>query len=242
MNKPIETTPDEPTIRRDLAALHRLIARHGWDDFVFTLLSCRLPGNEDELVMTPFPQICGSVTASSLVKTDLAGEVIGYGAIDSGGFPLYGAIHRARPDVGCIIHLHTPAGVAVASQQQGLLPISQTAMIVIEDIAYFDYQGIGQGDDEIPAAMGDKNVLFLRNHGTLAVGRTVAEAYARIYLLETACAIQVATNNQACIPVANSIVSGVAELGKPYITSGIMEQAWANLLLMLDREEPEYAG
>ena len=115
-------------------------------------------------------------------------------------------------------------------------------MIVIEDIAYFDYQGIGQGDDEIPDVMGDKNILFLRNHGTLAVGRTVAEAYARIYLLETACAIQVATNNQTCIPVADSIVSGVAELGKPYITSGIMEQAWANLLLMLDREEPEYAG
>ena len=138
MNEPNDTMHEEITVRRDLAALHRLIARHGWDDFVFTLLSCRLPGNENELVMTPFPQICGSVTASSLVKTDLSGEVIGYGAIDSGGFPLYGAIHRARPDVGCIIHLHTPAGVAVASQQQGLLPIAQTAMIVIEDIAYFD--------------------------------------------------------------------------------------------------------
>ena len=241
MNNANETAHDEATLRRDLAALHRIIARHGWDDFVFTLLSCRISG-DDELLMTPFPQVCASVTASSLVKTDLAGNVIGYGAIDSGGFPLYGAVHRARPDVGCIIHLHTPAGVAVASQQQGLLPLSQTAMIVIEDIAYFDYQGIGQGDDEIPDAMGDKNILFLRNHGTLAVGRTIAEAFARIYLLETACAIQVAANNQACVKVAGSTVSGVAELGKPYITSGIMEQAWANLLTVLDKEEPDYVG
>ncbi|MGR8949459.1 MAG: class II aldolase/adducin family protein [Gammaproteobacteria bacterium] len=240
MNTATDLEPNEHTQRRDLAAVHRLIARHGWDDFIFTLISCRVPGTENELLATPFPQICNSVTASSLVKTDLEGNVIGEGAIDSGGFPLYGAIHRARPDVGCIIHLHTTAGVAIASQQQGLLPLSQTSMILIEDIAYFDYQGIGQGDDEIPEAMGEKNVLMLRNHGTLAVGRTVAEAFARIYLLETACAIQVAASNQPTVPVTQTIASGVAALGKPYITSGIMEQAWSNLLLMLDKEDPDY--
>jgi len=228
--------------RTSLAAAHRLLARHGWDDLVFTLLTARVPEQPEYLLATPFPQICRNVTASNLVKIDGYGKPLGEGRIDDGGFPLYGAIHRTRPDVGCIIHLHTTAGVAVASLQDGLLPLSQTAMVVIEDIAYADYLGIGQGDDLIADLLGEKNCLMLRNHGTLAVGRTVAEAFARIYLLETACAVQIAAGDQPTVGVPRSVVSGVATLGKPYITSGIMEDAWANLLAMLDGDEPDYAS
>ncbi len=234
---------DETSQRRALAAAHRLVARRGWDDLVFTLLSARVPGEPGHLLATPFPSMCSEVTASSLVKVDLEGRAVDGGRIDDGGFPLYGVIHRTRPDVDCILHLHTPAGAAVSTQAEGLLPITQTAMLVAEDLATFDYEGIGQGDERAAAALGPKNNLLLRNHGTISVGCSVAEAFGRLHVLESACAIQVnaLAGNPGLAPVAGGIVSSVAKMGSEYLASGVMEDAWPSLVAVLDREEPGYA-
>lgn len=239
------TPLDETAQRRCLAAAHRLIARRGWDDLVFTLLSARVPDEADRVLVTPFPNMCSEVTASNLVKVDLDGKPQDRGRIDEGGFPLYGAIHRARPDVHCILHLHTTAGAAVSTRREGLLPLSQTAMLVVGDLAYFDYEGIGQGDERAAAALGDKNHLILRNHGTVAVGRSVAEAFGRLHTLESACAIQVAAlagESPRPTEVEPAVVSSVGEMGAAYLASGVLDDAWDSLVAILDREEPEYAA
>lgn len=239
------SVPDtEAAQRRALAAAHRMVARNGWDDLVFTLLSARVPENSEQLLVTPFPTLCSMTRASNLVKVDLDGAVVeGEGRIDIDGFPLYGAIHKARPDVNCILHLHTTAGVAVSIMKEGFLPMSQTAMLVYEDLAYFDYAGIGQGDDDAVRALGNKNNLLLRNHGTITVGRSVAEAYGRLHVLECACAIQVAAlaSNRNLSSVERGVVKSVGEMGNVYLSSGILDDAWDNLVAILDLEEPSYA-
>ena len=239
------TPSDEASQRRALAAAHRMVARNGWDDLVFTLLSARVPGEPGHLLVTPFPTLCGMATASSLVKVDLDGHVVdGRGRIDIDGFPLYGALHKARPDVNCILHLHTTPGVGVSTMVEGLLPMSQTALLVYEDLAYCDYAGIGQGDEEAVRALGSKNNLMLRNHGTISVGRTVAEAYGRLHVLECACAIQVASlaSGMERSKVKRKVVASVGEMGNVYLASGVLDDAWDNLLAILDREEPGYAA
>ena len=235
---------DEMGQRRALAAAHRMVARNSWDDLVFTLLSARIPGEPDRLLVTPFPTLCSMTRSSTLVKVNLDGKIVeGGGRIDSDGFPLYGAIHKARPDVNCIMHVHTTAGVAVSCAESGFLPMSQTAMLVHEDLAYFDYAGIGQGDDEMVREMGNKNNLLLRNHGTVTVGRSVAEAYGRLHVLECACAIQVAaqSSSQPISGVERQIIRSVGEMGNAYLASGVLDDAWSNIMEYLDRVEPDYA-
>ena len=235
---------DEKSQRIALAAAHRMVARRGWDDLVFTLLSARVPGEPEHLLVTPFPTLCGMTTASSLVKVDLEGQIVdGDGRIDVDGFPLYGALHRARPDVNCILHLHTTAGVAVSTMEQGFLPMSQTAMLVCRDLAYLDYAGIGEGDDDLVRELGNKNNLILRNHGTITVGRSVAEAFGRLHVLECACEIQVAAlaSGQKLCGVTKEVVSSVGEMGNAYLSNGVLDDAWGNLVAILDRDEPDYA-
>jgi ribulose-5-phosphate 4-epimerase/fuculose-1-phosphate aldolase len=224
--------------------VHRLVAREGWDDLVFTLFSARLPENENRLLVTPFPRTCRNVTASSLIENDLDGVPTNGGSIDEGGFPLYGAIHKARPDVNCILHLHTIAGTAVASSIDGLQPISQTAMIMLDDLAYFDYRGIGQGDDLVATEVGSKNNVILRNHGTISLGQTVAQAFGRIYTLERACAIQTAVSSGGQTPstVDAETVASVAEVGKHYLAGNVMDEAWEDLVAVLDTEEADFRG
>ena len=235
---------DEAAQRRALACVHRMVARNGWDDLVFTLLSARVPGEPEHLLVTPFPTLCGLTRASSLVKVDLDGNTVNGGRIDVDGFPLYGAIHKARPDINCILHLHTTAGVAVSTMRDGLLPMSQTAMLIYNDIGYFDYHGIGQGDEDAVAALGTKNNLILRNHGTISVGRTVAEAFGRLHVLECACAIQVAAlaSGGELSSVKESIAADVGEMGTAYLGSGVLDDAWENLAALIEREEPDYAS
>lgn len=240
----MNTPNDEISQRRALAAAHRMVARNAWDDLVFTLLSARIPGKPDQLLVTPFPTLCATTRSSSLVKVNLDGDIIGNtGRIDSDGFPLYGAIHKARPDVNCIMHVHTTAGVAVSCMEDGFLPMSQTALLVHEDLAYFDYAGIGQGDDDMVREMGKKNNLLLRNHGTVTVGRSVAEAYGRLHVLECACAIQVAAqaSNQKVSEVESQIIHSVGEMGNAYLGSGVLDEAWLNIMKFLDHVEPDYA-
>ena len=186
--------------RVDLACAYRLVAHHGWDDLIFTHLSARVPGPDEHFLINPMGLAFEEVTASSLVKVDLAGNIqmATPHFINPAGFVIHSTVHGARHDVGAVFHTHTVAGIAVSAQAQGLLPISQAVLHFHNRIAYHDYEGVALLDGERPrlvADLGDANVLILRNHGLLTAGRNVAEAYLLLFLLEKACAIQLAAQS-----------------------------------------------
>lgn len=192
---PTVWSPVEHRLRRDLAAAYRLVAVYGWDDLLFTHLSVRIPGPEHHFLLNPFGLMFEEITASSLVKVDLDGEIVEPTEflVNPAGFTIHSAVHASREDAQCVIHLHTVAGVGVSCQQNGLLPMHQEAMLIQGSLAYHDYEGVAFDHEERPrlvADLGDANYMILRNHGTLTVGRSVAEAFSRMYHLERACQMQ----------------------------------------------------
>jgi ribulose-5-phosphate 4-epimerase/fuculose-1-phosphate aldolase len=178
---------EEWALRVDLAAAYRLVALYGWDDMIFTHLSVRVPGPEHHFLINPYNLMFEEITASSLVKIDLDGKPVGETPYitNPAGFTVHSSIHMARDDAHAVIHLHTPSGQAVAAQAEGLLPISQTAMAVYSRLSYHDYEGIAVDLDErerLGADLGATNTaMILRNHGTLTVGKSVAEAFVSMY-------------------------------------------------------------
>jgi ribulose-5-phosphate 4-epimerase/fuculose-1-phosphate aldolase len=191
-----KVSDEEWQVRVDLACAYRLIAHFGWDDLIFTHLSARVPGPDHHFLINPYDLMFEEITASSLVKIDVSGRPVMPTShrVNPAGFTIHSAIHMAREDAACVIHLHTPDGQAVAAMRDGLLPLTQTALNVIWDLAYHDYEGIALDLDErarIVADLGARNLMILRNHGTMAVGGTVADAFLRIYFLERACQAQV---------------------------------------------------
>jgi ribulose-5-phosphate 4-epimerase/fuculose-1-phosphate aldolase len=183
-------------LRVDLAAAYRMVASYGWDDLIFTHLSVRIPGPEHHFLLNPYNLMFEEVTASSLIKVDVNGNPVEPTPFitNPAGFTIHSAVHMAREDAHAVMHLHTPHGQAVSAQAEGLLPLTQAAMLVREDLAYHDYEGIAVDLDErdrIVADLGSKNLMLLRNHGTLAVGETVGEAFIRLYTLERACQAQI---------------------------------------------------
>ncbi len=243
-------TAEEWQVRVDLAAAYRLIAAYGWDDLIFTHISARVPGTEDEFLINPFGLMFDEVTASSLVRINGKGEKVMPSPfqVNPAGFTIHSAVHQVRHDAGCVIHLHTVAGTAVATDPRGLLPLNQTALLVRDDIAYHDFEGVAVDLDERPRLqkdLGDKNIMLLRNHGTLAVGQTIAEAFMRIYFIERACAMQVATLSSSggdYYPTDEAVQDKVAEQGRD---EEIARQsanllAWPALLRRLDRADPSY--
>jgi len=191
-----KVSEEEWALRVDLAAAYRMIADYGWDDLIFTHLSVRIPGPEHHFLLNPYNLMFEEVTASSLIKVDVEGHAVEPTPFitNPAGFTIHSAIHMAREDAHAVMHLHTPAGQAVSAQADGLLPLTQAAMLVRADIAYHDYEGIAVDLDErerIVEDLGSKNMMLLRNHGTLAVGETIGEAFIRLYTLERACQAQV---------------------------------------------------
>jgi ribulose-5-phosphate 4-epimerase/fuculose-1-phosphate aldolase len=187
---------EEWDVRVDLAAFYRTIPYFGWDDLIFTHISARVPGTEDHFLINPYGFLFDEITASNLIKVDINGKIISEtnNPINPAGFIIHSAIHEARSDAHCIVHLHSDDGVAVASLKDGLLPLAQTGMLVRNQIAYHDYEGVALLEDEkkrLVADLGDKNLMILRNHGTLAAGKNVADAFTYIYFLERACTYQV---------------------------------------------------
>jgi ribulose-5-phosphate 4-epimerase/fuculose-1-phosphate aldolase len=187
---------EEWAIRVDLAAAYRMVAYYGWDDLVFTHLSARIPGPEHHFLLNPYNLMFEEVTASSLVKVDAKGSPVDPTPFitNPAGFTIHSAIHMAREDAQAVMHLHTPAGQAVSAHSEGLLPLTQTAMLIRGDVAFHDYEGVAVdlGERErLVADLGDNNAMILRNHGTLAVGKTVGECFVRLYFLERACQAQV---------------------------------------------------
>ena len=210
---PSGMTDAEWNQRVNLAACYRLVALYGWDDLVDTHISARVPGPDHHFLINPYGLMFEEITASSLVKVDLHGNQLTESeySINPAGFTIHSAIHEVREDAGCVLHLHTPDGTAVASCMEGLLPMNQTAQFVTHDLAYHDYEGVALDHDERPRLqkdLGDKNHMLLRNHGTLTVGRSVASAFERMYHLERACTMQVRTRmlGPTAYPVEQAVI------------------------------------
>lgn len=242
--------PTEQQLRVDLAACYRMVALYGWDDLVFTHISARIPGKEHHFLINPYGMLFEEITASSLVKVDLHGEKVAPSPhlVNPAGFVIHSAVHAARPDVACVLHLHTPAGVAVSAQKAGLLPISQQATISLTSLAYHAYEGIALRDEEKPrlvADLGASACLILRNHGLLTVGRTVADAFLTMYTLQRACEVQIlaqAGGSAELLRVDEAVLAGVKEAARS-VTKGLGGAlAWPGLLRKLDRVNPGYAS
>jgi ribulose-5-phosphate 4-epimerase/fuculose-1-phosphate aldolase len=239
---------EEWQARVDLAAVYRLVALHGWDDMIFTHISMRVPGPDHHFLINPYGMLFEEITASSLVKVDLEGEIVSPTSyfINPAGFTIHSAVHAAREDAKCVIHLHTEAGVAVSAQKGGLMPLTQHALIVLPSIAYHDYEGIALNLDErerLVKDLGDKRLMILRNHGTLAVGDTAASAFMGMFYLERACAMQV----KALTAGGRDGVFDAPESAKRDVMGqvrngpgGAGALAWPALLRKLDRDLPGY--
>ncbi|HEX7851474.1 MAG TPA: class II aldolase/adducin family protein [Sphingomonas sp.] len=241
--------PGEWEARVDLAAAYRLVALYGWDDLIFTHLSARVPGPEHHFLINPYDMMFEEITASSLVKIDVEGNPVGKSEhpVNPAGFTIHSAIHMARDDAAAVMHLHTPHGQAVSAMEFGLLPHTQTAMIAKHNVAYHDYEGIATDLDErerLVQDLGDKHAMILRNHGTLAVGKTVGDCFLRLYFLERACQAQVMMLSAGYDHLSNppqGTEEKVAGQTPPAGMAMAAERlAWPALLRKLDRIDPSF--
>ena len=242
-----KVSDEEWQVRVDLAAAYRLVAYFGWDDLIFTHLSARVPGPEHHFLLNPYNLMFEEVTASSLVKVDMSGMPVEPSPFitNPAGFTIHSALHMAREDARAVMHLHTPAGQAVSAHSEGLLPLTQTAMLIRDDIAFHDYEGVAVDLDErerLVANMGAKAAMLLRNHGTLAVGETVGECFLKLYFLERACEAQImalsagdAINNP---PQGSPEVT--AQQGKMGLKLVAGALAWPALLRKAYRLDPSF--
>jgi ribulose-5-phosphate 4-epimerase/fuculose-1-phosphate aldolase len=257
-------------VRVDLAACYRLVARYGMTDLVYNHITARIPGPEHHILINAYGMLYEEITASTLIKVDLDGNVVARPegidySVNAAGYVIHSAVHAAREDVACVIHTHTRAGIAVSAMQEGLLPLSQTAMRFHGHLAYHDYEGpaFNRGErDRLVADLGARNAMILRNHGLLACGPSIPQAFNLIYWLENACRIQVDTlacNRPLHVPPAAVIEGTTAALSGTEITldneretnphlrrdapqsgSGYGLLEWPALLRMLDRADPSY--
>lgn len=192
---------EEQRLRVELAAAYRIFDHLGWTSLIYNHITARVPGPERHFLINPFGLMYGEITASSLVKIDIAGAVVEPGAgpfgrdVNPAGFTIHAAIHGAREDAHCVVHTHTVAGCAVSAQKDGLLPLTLESMIFYDRVAYHDFEGVTVVEDEGPRLvrdLGDRNAMILRNHGLLTLGPTVPEAVIMMWGLERACQMQTA--------------------------------------------------
>ncbi|MDQ1637881.1 MAG: hypothetical protein QOF62_1220 [Pyrinomonadaceae bacterium] len=242
-----QISKEEWEARVDLAAAYRLVAHYGWDDLIFTHLSARVPGPEHHFLINPYGMMFEEITASSLVKINLAGEIVLPSPyfINPAGFTIHSAVHAAREDALCVIHLHTDHGIAVSAQADGLLPISQQALFALSSLAYHDYEGLALNEDEksrLVSDLGNNNSMILRNHGLLTMGKTAAEAFLSMYMLERACHIQILSQagGGSLLQIGEPILKSVAgQLGAVTVGQGA-QLAWPGLLRKLDRMDSSF--
>ncbi|MCW2883803.1 MAG: hypothetical protein QOE54_2394 [Streptosporangiaceae bacterium] len=241
----------ELRLRRELAAAYRLVAHFRMTDLIFNHISVRLPGPDHHFLINPYGLLYEEITASSLVKVGLDGELVGNGPyrVNPAGFVIHSAIHAARPDAWCVLHTHTRAGCAVAAQAGGLLPLNQMALEFYGRVGYHDYEGVALNlaeRERLVKDLGDHPVLILRNHGLLTVGGTVAQAFLRMYYLEKACEIQTAAQaggplvvppREVCEYTARQLAG---EAQADLQDDDAYDMTWAALLRLLDRVAPGY--
>ena len=242
-----QVTEAEWQARVDLAAAYRLVALYGWDDLIFTHISARVPGPEHHFLLNAYGMMFDEVTASSLVKIDPSGNKVLESPyfINPAGFTIHSAVHAAREDALCVMHLHTDYGIAVSAQKDGLLPISQQSMFPLASLAYHDYEGLALNEEEKPrlvSDLGDKNYMILRNHGLLTIGKTAAEAFLSMYILERACRIQILAQSGGVElhRVAEPIIDLTAKQMSAVTVGQGAELTWPGLMRKLDRIDPTY--
>ena len=240
-------SPEEWQTRVDLAACYRLVAEFGWSDLVFTHITARVPGNEDQFLINPYGLMFDEITASSLVKIDLEGNKIEESPfpVNPAGFTIHSAIHAVRHDAQCVLHVHSLNGVAVSAQKNGVLPLSQQSIFILASLAYHDYEGVALNADEKPrlvADFGNKNYLMLRNHGLLTVGKTIADAFQAMYFFEAACTIQIRAQSGGgeLIQIPQAIIDGAVAQARTATKSLGGMLAWPGLLRRLDRKDSSF--
>jgi ribulose-5-phosphate 4-epimerase/fuculose-1-phosphate aldolase len=250
--RPGHISAEEWAVRVDLAAAYRLIAHFGWDDLILTHNSARVPGKPNHFLINPMGLMFDEITASNLIKIDLDGNQVEPSEYEPNyaGFVIHSAIYLGRPDVACVIHTHTEDVIAVSAQEEGLLPLSQWAMWFYNRLGYHDYEGVSLDLDErqrLQASIGTHPVLVLRNHGLLATGGNVAEAFHRTYLFERAAAAQVkmqaaaASGSKIVMPsiaVRNHQAAQFADSGNAPRLGG--QREWPALLRLCDKLDPGY--
>lgn len=245
-NRVADITEAEWRVRVDLAACYRLTWQNGWDDLIYTHISARVPGEKDEFLINPFGLGFDEITASNLVKIDLAGNIIGDSprGVNATGFAIHGAVHSARPDAHCVMHLHTSAGVSLSMLECGLLPLSQHAMRFYRNIGYHAYQGLALNEAEcarLIADLGPHKAMILRNHGTLTCGATVAEAYTLMFTLEKACVVQLkamAASGDLVVPPTDVLERTLEQLLDDTVPEG--EREWPALIRRLERQDSSF--
>ncbi|MDR7152199.1 ribulose-5-phosphate 4-epimerase/fuculose-1-phosphate aldolase [Hydrogenophaga palleronii] len=242
---------EEWALRCDLAACYRLVAAYGWSDLVFTHISAKLPesvtGGEHQFLINPYGLMFDEITASSLVKVDMACNKLHDSPfpVNPAGFVIHSAVHEARPEAGCVLHTHTRAGVGVSAQKAGILPISQQSTFVLSSLAYHDYEGVAFRPEEKPrlqADLGQANYLVLRNHGLLTVGRTIADAFLSMYTFENTCRIQIdaLASGSELTQVDPKILNGMADVMRVATAGQGAQLAWPALLRKVEKLDPGY--
>jgi ribulose-5-phosphate 4-epimerase/fuculose-1-phosphate aldolase len=236
--------------RCELAAAFRIAADLGWTDMLGTHFSLRVPGTEDQFLINAYGLLFEEITASSLIKVDTEGNKLSDSPyeVNRAGFVIHSAVHMGAHDAHCVMHCHTATGVGVATQRQGLLPITQMALTVWGELRYHDYEGVADNEDErtrIVEDLGDGTMMLLRNHGTLTVGATVGEAFARMNRIERACRFQIAALSGGAEPnpIPQEIIDYTAQQGRSLSSTGRGaggKLLWSALKRKLDREEPGY--
>ena len=245
-----KVSAEEWRLRCELAAAYRLVALYGWDDMIFTHISVRTPSENGEarFLLNPYWLMFEEITASSLIKVDLQGNAVQETPYftNPAGFTIHSALHMSRTDAHCVLHTHSPHGVAVSAQQDGLRRYSQFAMIVHDDVAYHDYEGIATDLDErerLVRDMGNHGFLILRNHGLLTVGANCATAFLRMYFLEQACRAQILAQSDTKPPREEppAMSAKVLQQGAPAFAQGIGDNlAWPGLIRKLNRVNPGF--
>ena len=243
-------SPEEARIRRDLAACYRLVALYGWEDMLATHISARLPQDDGEecFLINPLGLLFEEVTASSLIKVNMDGEILQETPyeVNRAGYVIHSAVLAARPDINCAIHLHSLDGVAVSATEAGLLPLNQTAMTIASHIAFHEFEGVANNEEErerMGADLGNKPLMLLRNHGTLSVASTIPSAFVLMYLLEWSCTVQVRTlgMGRPLHAAAPKVIAATGQLlDNPDLEKYADGLAWPALLRKLDRRNPGY--
>ena len=241
-----EISEQEWETRCDLAALYRILHYLRMTDLVYTHMSARVPGEENTFLINRYGDLFDEITASSLVKMDMDGNVIGDPArFNMAGFNIHSGVYLARADVNCVMHTHTRAGIAVSATERGLLPISQHSLVVLHDLAYHDYGGPGtlEERDVVGKSCARANCIILRNHGLLTLGETIPSAFKRMYYLEQSCQIQTAAAalNEPLVTIRDEVQRATFDMmTRNQSASDYGDFEWESLLRMLERQGTDY--
>ncbi|PZP36564.1 MAG: class II aldolase [Roseateles depolymerans] len=245
MAKPAHCSPEEWAVRCDLAALYRLAAMFGWDDLIFTHISARVPGPEHHFLINPYGMMFDEISASHLVKVDARGEKVEPSdyPVNPAGFIIHSAVHEAREDALYVMHLHTVAGIAVSAQREGLLPLSQHSLFPLASLSYHDYEGVALNPDEkarLVHDLGGTALMILRNHGLLTLGRSAADCFLKMFMLQRACEIQIAAQSggSELVRIPPAILAGIRAQSEAVLKNSGAALTWPGLLRRLARHNP----